>query len=125
MMVQVRLGPRYSRFVAHQYLPLDLVEDLESFADIRGVSQVARSQGGFLPAYRRAGGDPDELSDEWVDKREAFLARHLAQVKLRGEPLWADGDPTRRHLALVMWAYSPTPQKLFDWLDSLMRTESL
>jgi hypothetical protein len=105
--------------MSHQYLPLSVVQDVERFADILGVSQVARSQRGFLTAYKRAGGNPDRLSDEWADKREAFLARHLAQVKKRGEPLWKGGEPTRRHLALIMWAYSPTPQRIDNWLDQM------
>lgn len=77
-----------------------------------GVSEVARSQRGFLAAYRRAGGDIGRMSEAWQRKRLAFLERHLAQVKQRGEPLWRDGLPTRRHLALVAWAYSPTPARL-------------
>jgi hypothetical protein len=36
----------------------------------------------------------------------------MAQVKAHGEPLWKDGVPTRRHLALIMWAYSPSPARL-------------
>lgn len=77
-----------------------------------GVSSVARSQRGFLTAYRRAGGDIGRMSEAWQARRIAFLDRHLAQVKQRGEPLWKDGLPTRRHLALVAWAYSPTPGRL-------------
>jgi hypothetical protein len=74
-----------------------------------GVSTVARSSRGFWPAYRRAGGD---LSEAWQDRRDAFVARHMAQVESRGEPLWRDGLPTRRHLALIAWAYSPDRARL-------------
>lgn len=77
-----------------------------------GVSSVARSSKGFLSAYRRAGGDPNRLSDYWANRRDNFVKRHMAQVKKRGEPLWEDGVPTRRHLALIMWAYSPTASRL-------------
>jgi hypothetical protein len=31
----------------------------------------------------------------------------MAQVSMRKEALWKDGQPSRRHLALIMWAYSP------------------
>ncbi len=45
----------------------------------------------------------------------------MAQVVKRREPLWEqDGSPTRRHLALVAWAYSPEPEKLTDWLTETM-----
>jgi hypothetical protein len=37
----------------------------------------------------------------------------MAQVEARKEPLFdKNGWPTRRHLALIMWAYSPEPAKL-------------
>jgi hypothetical protein len=53
------------------------------------------------------------MSPWWQARREAFLARHLAQAKAHHEPLLdANGEPTRRHLALIMWAYSPDPAKL-------------
>lgn len=63
-----------------------------------GVSKVARSQRGFLTAYKRAG-SPENLSDDWKRKRLAFIARHMAQYKKK---------PTqRRKLALIAWAYKP------------------
>jgi hypothetical protein len=65
-----------------------------------------------MTAYRRAGGDPNRLSEHWARKRDNFVSRHMAQVKAHGEPLWQDGVPTRRHLALIMWAYSPSPARL-------------
>jgi hypothetical protein len=65
-----------------------------------------------LPAYKRAG-SATALPDYWKRKREAFIARHVAQVQQRNEPLWdLDGRPSRRHLALIMWAYSPTAGRL-------------
>jgi len=78
-----------------------------------GVSLVARSQSGFLPAFKRAGGDLSRMTPQWRAKRDAFISRHMAQVEARGEPLFdAHGEPTRRHLALIMWAYSPVPRHL-------------
>lgn len=94
------------------YLPLQLIEAYVPVARSLGVSEVARSRIGFLAQYRRARGDPNRLSDYWADRRDAFVARHMAQVRARGEPLWRDGVPTRRHLALIMWAYSPTTSRL-------------
>lgn len=93
--------------MAYAYLPLSVIDQHVPRMRQLGVSTVARAPGGFLPAYRRAGGDPNKLSAEWDRKREAFIKRHYAQVKRRGEPLWKDGAPTRRHLALIAWAYSP------------------
>lgn len=95
------------------WLPLDLIEAYVPAMRARGVSEVARSARGFLPQYRRAKGDPDRVSDAWADKRAAFLARHLAEAKANGDPWFEPGGaPTRRHLALVAWAYSPRPHSL-------------
>lgn len=98
--------------MSHRYLPISTIARYESLAGKRGVSEVARGSGGFLPAYKRARSEA-RLSDDWRRKREAFIARHMAQVEQRFEPLWgSDGWPTRRHLALIMWAYSPAAGKL-------------
>lgn len=95
-----------------RYLSLDTVERYLPVAALLGVSHVARGSRGFVRAYRDADGDPSKLTEQWRRKRDGFVARHMAQVRSRGEPLWVDGVPTRRHLALIMWAYSPTPRRL-------------
>lgn len=90
-----------------RFLPLATVEKYEPLAEELGVSTVARSARGFLTAYKRAK-TPGNLSPEWHAKREAFIKRHMAQVSMRKEALFdKNGDPSRRHLALIMWAYSP------------------
>jgi hypothetical protein len=61
-----------------------------------GVSIVARSTTGFLPAFKRYG---KNLPKEWVIKRENFIKRHLVQYKK---------NPTiRRRLSLITWAFDP------------------
>ena len=96
----------------HRFLPLSTIKRYESLANSRKVSEVARGPGGFLPAYKRAG-SATALPDDWRRKREAFIARHMAQVEQRNEPLWdTDGRPSRRHLALIMWGYSPATRYL-------------
>ena len=96
----------------HRFLPLSTIKRYESLARKRKVSEVARGAGGFLPAYKRAGA-ATALPDYWRSKREGFIARHMAQVEERNEPLWdLDGRPSRRHLALIMWAYSPVASRL-------------
>jgi len=98
--------------VKHRFLPLSTIRRYEARARSRKVSEVARGAGGFLPAYKRAS-SATALSDYWRRKREAFIARHMAQVEKRNEPLWdLDGRPSRRHLALIMWAYSPAASRL-------------
>lgn len=89
----------------------------------RGVSSVARSPRGFLPAYRRAGGKLAAMGTApgwerpWSAVRLAFLARHEAQRRQGREPLWEpSGRPTRRALALAVWAWHPEPAALARWL---------
>jgi hypothetical protein len=63
------------------------------------VSEVARSPRGFIPAYKRAKGNPKKLSENWKIKRNAFIARTLPQYKK---------NPTKRRLlSLRAWAYEP------------------
>ena len=73
------------------------------------VSGVARSSGGFMGNYKRAGsatkmnkrplGRSTTGGKTWGQKRENFIKRHLAQYK--------KNKTYRRWLALVMWAYKP------------------
>lgn len=100
-----------------QYLPLAVVAAAARASRRRGVSQVARSPRGFYPRYRAAGGRSEKLSDYWSRRRDGFVARHVAQLRANREPLFdRDGRPTRRHLALAVWAYSPAPVRLARWL---------
>lgn len=86
----------------------------EPLAKAQGVSEVARSSRGFMRAYEKVGVWA-ALDPWWKARRHAFVARHMAQVKQNGEKLWkADKSgnlrPSRRCLALIMWAYMP-PRK--------------
>lgn len=79
-------------------LSLRTIAKHESEMKRLGVSKVARSPRGFLPAYKRAG-SAGRLSDGWKRKRRAFIARHGVQYRK---------NPThRRRLALIAWAHDP------------------
>lgn len=106
----IRAPHRKANPRAHDALSLAEVRRWEPLAASSGVSDVARGPSGFLTAYKRAGGRIDRLSEDWRAKREAFIARHMAQAK--NERMFDDGIPTRRHLALIMWAYSPEAARL-------------
>lgn len=94
----------------YHYLSLKTVESWVSLMEELGVSEVARSPRGFVERYRSAAGRAGRLSDEWRRRREAFIARHASQLVQNDEPLYDEhGRPTRRHLALVAWAFSPDP----------------
>jgi hypothetical protein len=63
------------------------------------VSLKARSNNGFLTAYKQARGNPDFMSSYWKMRRVAFIKRFMALYKQYGtNKIW---------LALVAWAYRP------------------
>lgn len=108
--------------VRYPWLDLDITSAAALAAEERGISEQARSPEGFFPAYEKAGGDPPMMGShksgqDWISRRDGFVARHLTQVIQRHEPLWKNGDPTGRHLALAVWAFSPDEEELRDWLS--------
>jgi hypothetical protein len=83
----------------------------EALAKAKGVSAVARSSRGFMRAYEKAG-TWARLNPWWKARRNAFVARHMAQVRQNREKLWKPDKsgnlrPSRRCLALLMWSYMP------------------
>ena len=99
------------------WLSLEVVEAAAAAAAEQDVSERARAPGQFVNQYQKAGGDRDLLDPAWAKKRDGFVARHMAQVEASNEDLFTpDGEPTRRHLALAVWAYSPDPAALSAWL---------
>lgn len=97
--------------MTYPFLSLSTVLKFEPLAKQRGVSQVARSSRGFLTQYKRTG--QLMLDPWWRNRRNNFISLHMAQLIDNDEPLFKDdGTPTRRHLALIMWAYSPVPGQL-------------
>jgi hypothetical protein len=97
----------------HRVMSYAAAHAWEKQAEARGVSAVARSDRGFMRAYQRAGGWA-HLSSWWKRRRDGFLARHIAQA-MRGENIWEKSSkgvwrPTRRSLAMIMWAFMP-PRK--------------
>ncbi len=100
----------------YAFLPVESVKDLVPLARELGISEIARSPKGFVPAYIRAG-SPDKLSKKWLEIRENLIRRHVAQAEAGHEQWWALNVPTRRHLALIMWAYSPDPERLLRFLQ--------
>lgn len=101
-----------------RFLSLGKVKKYEPLARAWGVSAVARSPRGFLTQYKKAGGKASGLTPYWRNRRENFIKRHMAQLTGNREALWKFDKaserylPTRRHLALIMWAYSPAASKL-------------
>ena len=126
----VALSTRGSSNANHRWMSLRAVLATEPAAAKAGVSDVARGARGFLRAYEDAKGDPERMADiqskpsqqPWDRRRAGFISRHMAQIENRDEALWTvgrDGSrcPSRRHLALMMWAHTPTPELTESWLQ--------
>ena len=111
----------------------DVLRSIPAMED-QGVSKVARgmesskqTKEGWVQAYIATGGNPVAMAkrltgrsdwETWKDRRQQFLSRHLGRVKKDKEPLWKNGQPTRRHLALVAWGYTPDTTKYRQWLKT-------
>jgi len=97
----------------HKFVRPKVIEKFIPMMERRGVSEIARSPRGFLTAYLNADGDPKKMHPDWLAKRDGFIARHMAQVIRNYEYLYdTSGSPTRRHLALIAWAYTPEPAEI-------------
>lgn len=111
-----------ARCYYYPWLDLSDIEPAIPLMKKLGVSVVARSSRGFLTHYQESGNQRD-VDLFWAQRRNGFLARHMAQVQVRGESLWdAKGNPTRRHLALIAWAYSPDAARWQRWLKNQRRS---
>jgi hypothetical protein len=104
----------------HKFLPISTIRKFEPLMKDQGVSIVARSPAGFLAAYKRDQGNGKRLTAHWIAKREAFIARHMAQLVANDESLYGEDKlPARRHLALIAWAFSPDSAHLTRLADRL------
>jgi len=94
-----------------RFLPPSTIEALLPLANELGVSSR-----GFASAYAKAGSH-ESLGEYWKAKRSATVARLLG-AKNAG-PMWKGNIPTRAHLVLIMWGYSPTPERLQTFVDAM------
>jgi hypothetical protein len=117
------------------YMTLPAANFFLKYAKDRGVSKVARGESkstvtkiGFMQAYAKAKGDHKKLktmmatpTQTWDERRNNFVARHMAQLDAHGEALYETsgkykGWPTRRHLGLIMWAMTPDPRGVGNFI---------
>ena len=94
----------------YRWLSLRRALAAEPLAEAMGVSKVARSPGGFMREYEKAGTAakmkrrpvPGYPGQTWGQRRAAFISRTLAQYRK---------NPTeRRRVSLEVWAYFPPSQ---------------
>lgn len=111
------------------FLPLALILEVEKWAEFYSISEKARglrkpttSDEGFLTIYRKSKAPglyniparkdvPEGIS--MAKKRIVALKAKLGQMKSMNIPLYnKDGTPTKMHVILAMWAYSPDEKGL-------------
>ena len=117
------------------YLSLDVVNELEALAEYYDISRKARSfdtstksDKGFLQVYRQVGGNekmlrtipikasnPDRIT--WDKYRNQYLTRRKTMLKNAGYGLYytsgeLKGMPTKLHVNMIMWGYSPDKKKI-------------
>lgn len=103
--------PFLSRQTVTRLLPL--IDEKRVSLVSRGIAKGATPKG-FLQAFY-----DDEL-DEMATTRTTYRERRQGFIKRHNRPtarLWEpDGTPSRLHLALVSWAFSPEPDKLMIYI---------
>lgn len=119
----------------YRWMTLKAVEKAVPAMEAEDVSEVARgdtpstvTKEGFVEAYRATKGSPAKMKKRpattgtsWAKRRQEFIGRHMGQIRENGEPLFRDGGiPTRRHLGLIAWAYTPPEAvaRLRQWYDA-------
>lgn len=92
----------------YRWMSLSDVNRAVPAAERARVSEVARSDRGFVKAYNQVRGNSHKMAEtkvsgypnqNWAQRRQNFIARHLAQYRENPTP--------RRRLALITWAYDP------------------
>lgn len=117
----------------YKFLPLSVIKKYEKIAEEYGVSQVARgikpsskSDNGFLQVYKKVK-NPHKLQyipikkdepngQDYYSFRNTFIKSRLGQMKALKTPLFYKegkykGLPTKQHIVLIMYAYSPVELK--------------
>lgn len=131
-------GSNNTNNINYEYLPLKLVNKYEKLANYYNVSRKCRglekstwSDIGFLQAYNIVKGDLEKLKlmpcrkdkpngVNWYNKRISQVKAKLGQIKSMKLKLFEEnGLPTVIHTNLIMWAYSPFPDKLAKNIDLL------
>lgn len=80
--------------------------------------KVSKGAQEFFEAGKEFGFDVRRIPSELLEKRDRILARY----KSKGwGKLWNDdGTPTRRHMELIMWGYSPDLYRVEDYIDRVI-----
>lgn len=104
-------------------LPLALVEGALRLAEARRIGVSTE----FAGAYRDVDGDGARLSAAWMQRRSLAIQQELSRPTASWRiSAWSPGrarqlrpGPTPSHLRLAAWGFSPAPQVLEVYLQSV------
>ncbi|XP_025829025.1 uncharacterized protein LOC112904055 [Agrilus planipennis] len=107
------------------YLPLGTIESLDLLKEKYNVED--KKAEAFLEAYKSVGGDykhlrtvaSEENEPTWDIVRNKKLKSLLTKMKEEKSDLWKDDLPTKEHLELILWAYSPDANRLKKAVPSI------
>lgn len=101
------------------YLP---IKSIEALLPLKEKFEIKNSQiDDFLKAYRKtAKGDYKNLrtvssgedQPTWDIVRNAELKKLLKAIEENRSDLWEDDLPTKEHMEIILWAYSPDASKI-------------
>ena len=110
----------------YPYLPLKIIKKYEKIADLYNVARVCRgidksykTDFGFLEIYKRYKSHNKLLNimatknTSWYQYRINNIKAKLSQMKKNNIPLYSNDKPTKMHVILIMWGYSPD-KKLYS-----------
>lgn len=101
------------------YLPLASVQVLSALKEKYGVED--KKADAFIAAYESVGGDykhlrtvsSEEDKSTWDIVRNAALKELLNTIDDESPEMWGDDElPTKEHLEIILWAYSPDASKI-------------
>ena len=110
----------------YPYLPLKIIKKYEKIADLYNVARVCRgidksnkTDFGFLEIYKIYKSHNKLLNimatknTSWHHYRINNIKAKLSQMKKNNIPLYSNDKPTKMHVILIMWGYSPD-KKLYS-----------
>jgi len=100
------------------YLPLATIDTLMPLQQEYKIAN--KKAAAFLTAYKKAGADYKNLrtvasgEDEptWDIVRNKELKKLLKEIDEKDSPMWKDDVPTKEHMELILWAYSPEASRI-------------
>ena len=130
----------------YKFLNFKIIKEYLKLAEYYKISKVARglekpktSDVGFLTIYKKYKNNPEKLNDipikqnkpdgsKWSKTRINRINAKLGQIKKMKLKLYntegkLKGFPTKMHVILIMWAYTPDEKKIKELIKKLKKLD--